>query len=317
MRRPPGGCLSASVDRAPVLLVGGRVRRTVRHRAGSGGARLVGRDRRRSRGAIEPPPSASLPRGGRRSIQGRSLRSCPSSACAGHIGSSHRGSRHTGARPRVGRGPFRRDRRHRYSASRFLLADACALAGVAVVHAAAIRWNATVLTVGASARPCYRCLFEEPPAEGAPDCATAGVAGPVCGVSGAIAADRALRLLAGDTTAASVMVTFDGLRDRLRAIPIPPRRTCPLCGERRTIRVMDAPRPDAASPGEAHRGDTMEIIVRIPTPLRTLTGGIDEVTATGATVGDVIDDLETRHAGMKNRLRRQGRASLHQSVRRR
>lgn len=46
----------------------------------------------------------------------------------------------------------------------------------------------------------------------------------------------------------------------------------------------------------------METIVRIPTPLRTLTGGADEVHAAGATVGDVIEDLEKRHPGIKDRL---------------
>jgi molybdopterin converting factor small subunit len=46
----------------------------------------------------------------------------------------------------------------------------------------------------------------------------------------------------------------------------------------------------------------METIVRIPTPLRTLTGGADEVTATGTTVGDVIQDLERRHPGIRERL---------------
>ena len=46
----------------------------------------------------------------------------------------------------------------------------------------------------------------------------------------------------------------------------------------------------------------METIVRIPTPLRTLTGGADEVKAAGATVGAVIDDLETRHPGLRDRL---------------
>jgi molybdopterin converting factor small subunit len=46
----------------------------------------------------------------------------------------------------------------------------------------------------------------------------------------------------------------------------------------------------------------METIVRIPTPLRTLTGGADEVRAVGATVGDVIEDLEKRHPGIKDRL---------------
>ena len=42
--------------------------------------------------------------------------------------------------------------------------------------------------------------------------------------------------------------------------------------------------------------------VRIPTPLRTLTGGNDEVKALGATVGAVIDDLEKNHPGIKDRL---------------
>jgi molybdopterin synthase sulfur carrier subunit len=42
--------------------------------------------------------------------------------------------------------------------------------------------------------------------------------------------------------------------------------------------------------------------VRIPTPLRTLTAGADEVNAEGATVGAVIDALEARYPGMKDRL---------------
>jgi molybdopterin synthase sulfur carrier subunit len=46
----------------------------------------------------------------------------------------------------------------------------------------------------------------------------------------------------------------------------------------------------------------METIVRIPTPLRTLTGGADEVTATGGTVGEVIEDLEKKHPGIRDRL---------------
>ncbi|MDI1476695.1 MoaD/ThiS family protein [Polyangium sp. y55x31] len=43
-------------------------------------------------------------------------------------------------------------------------------------------------------------------------------------------------------------------------------------------------------------------VVRIPTPLRTLTGSKDEVEATGATVGELIEDLEKRHPGIRDRL---------------
>ena len=46
----------------------------------------------------------------------------------------------------------------------------------------------------------------------------------------------------------------------------------------------------------------MAVTVRIPTPLRTLTGGQDEVQAEGATVSAVIDDLESRHPGLRDRI---------------
>lgn len=46
----------------------------------------------------------------------------------------------------------------------------------------------------------------------------------------------------------------------------------------------------------------MECTVRVPTPLRTLTAGADEVTAQGGTVAAVIADLEAKYPGMKDRL---------------
>ena len=42
--------------------------------------------------------------------------------------------------------------------------------------------------------------------------------------------------------------------------------------------------------------------VRIPTPLRTLTGGEDQVQAAGDTVKDVIETLEKNHPGIRERL---------------
>ena len=46
----------------------------------------------------------------------------------------------------------------------------------------------------------------------------------------------------------------------------------------------------------------MAISVRVPTPLRRFTGGKDEVSAAGSTVGEVIEDLERRHPGIRERL---------------
>ncbi len=46
----------------------------------------------------------------------------------------------------------------------------------------------------------------------------------------------------------------------------------------------------------------MAIKVRIPTPLRTLTAGKDEVEVSGKTVEDVIAQLEQAHPGIRERL---------------
>src|SRR5688572_16331490 len=46
----------------------------------------------------------------------------------------------------------------------------------------------------------------------------------------------------------------------------------------------------------------MSVSVRIPTILRTYTGGASEVTAEGATLAEVLDDLESNHAGIKARI---------------
>ncbi|MER5351849.1 ubiquitin-like small modifier protein 1 [Kitasatospora sp. NPDC002551] len=46
----------------------------------------------------------------------------------------------------------------------------------------------------------------------------------------------------------------------------------------------------------------MSANVRIPTILRTYTGGASEVPAEGATLGEVIADLEKNHAGIAARI---------------
>lgn len=46
----------------------------------------------------------------------------------------------------------------------------------------------------------------------------------------------------------------------------------------------------------------MSVRVRIPTILRTYTGGDSEVTAEGATLAEVLDDLDASFAGIKGRI---------------
>ncbi|WP_199442509.1 MoaD/ThiS family protein [Umezawaea beigongshangensis] len=56
----------------------------------------------------------------------------------------------------------------------------------------------------------------------------------------------------------------------------------------------------------------MAITVSIPTILRTHTGGQKSVEASGGTLAEVIEDLETNHGGLKARLVKEG--SLHRFV---
>jgi MoaD family protein len=42
--------------------------------------------------------------------------------------------------------------------------------------------------------------------------------------------------------------------------------------------------------------------VRIPTPLRKLTQGSEEVSASGKNVGEIISDLERKYPGIKERI---------------
>ena len=46
----------------------------------------------------------------------------------------------------------------------------------------------------------------------------------------------------------------------------------------------------------------MAITVRIPTALRTLTGGAGEVSVEGSTVGEILKSLDAAHPGLSERL---------------
>jgi sulfur-carrier protein len=56
----------------------------------------------------------------------------------------------------------------------------------------------------------------------------------------------------------------------------------------------------------------MAVTVSVPTILRTHTGGEKTVEAKGSTVAEVIEDLESRHSGLKDRLLKDGK--LHRFV---
>ena len=127
-------------------------------------------------------------------------------------------------------------------ASKFLVADACFLAGVPVVHGAAVGWAGTVFTALPGESSCYRCVFEDVPVGDAVDCATAGVFGPVTSVIGALMASEATQVLQKNPNVGGSLLSFHGQTSNVRRSTFARRHDCPLCGLQPSIRTIDGDR---------------------------------------------------------------------------
>lgn len=119
--------------------------------------------------------------------------------------------------------------------TKFLTADACQLARVSCVQAAAVRWVGWTLGCVPGQSACLRCVFEDIPEGPDQGCATAGVIGPVVGVMGALQASIALRLLLGQHKAAGVLHHYRALAGALRQTRIARSPLCPACNGQLTV----------------------------------------------------------------------------------
>jgi len=118
--------------------------------------------------------------------------------------------------------------------TRYLINDACTLAGVSFSQGAVFRFEGQVTTFPAAGMsPCYRCPFPEAPPEGTiPDCATAGVLGVVPGTVGCIQATETVKhVLDEGESLDGRMVCYDALGMSFEEVPIRPDPDCPVCGE--------------------------------------------------------------------------------------
>ncbi len=128
--------------------------------------------------------------------------------------------------------------------TRFLVNDACYFAGTTLVSGAILRFDGQVATYKAHEpgedRPCYRCIFREPPPPGQiPSCAEAGVLGALCGTVGSLQATEILKELLGvGETMAGKLLIYDALETTFRRIKARRDKGCPLCGENPTIKDL-------------------------------------------------------------------------------
>lgn len=124
--------------------------------------------------------------------------------------------------------------------ARFLLNDACFLAGKPMIDAGVIRFNGTSMTITTPQGPCYRCTLPNIPSSGTtPSCSETGVLGPLPGVMGFIQSAEAAKLLSGQGELLSGrMVYFDGLVSRFGTLRLNKAPDCALCGTNPAIREL-------------------------------------------------------------------------------
>lgn len=122
-------------------------------------------------------------------------------------------------------------------ATRFLVNDACVMAGRPLSHAGILRFEGQLTTILPGRGPCYRCLYPEPPPPGmVPSCQEAGILGATAGVVGLLQATEVLKLVLGiGEPLAGRLLMFNALDMSFREVRVARDPGCALCGERPRI----------------------------------------------------------------------------------
>ena len=121
--------------------------------------------------------------------------------------------------------------------TRYLVNDACILAGKMNVYGSIFRFEGQASVFGTPDGPCYRCLFPQPPPPGAvPNCAEGGVIGVLPGSVGLLQANEAIKIIIGvGTTLAGRLLLFDALAMKFREVKLRRDPNCPVCGDAPTV----------------------------------------------------------------------------------
>ncbi len=140
-------------------------------------------------------------------------------------------------------------------ATRHAINRACWHAGVPLVSASAVQWDAQITAFDPrdAHSPCYACLFPEDAAVPDTPCATLGVFAPLVGMVGVMQAGEAIKRLAqldnrhdsresGDDTQHTSLVgrlcLLDARTWQTTTMTVPPRVGCPVCGDRTTKAII-------------------------------------------------------------------------------
>ena len=120
--------------------------------------------------------------------------------------------------------------------TRYLVNDACVLAGKTNIHGSLFQFEGQV-TVFLPGKGCYRCLYPTPPPPGSvPSCQEAGVMGVVAGVIGLLQATESLKLIMGiGRPLAGSLLAYDALQAEFTRFKLQRNPACPVCGDHSTV----------------------------------------------------------------------------------
>ncbi len=128
--------------------------------------------------------------------------------------------------------------------TRYLVNDACFLAGKTLVSAAIMRFDGQLATYkprAGDSLPCYRCVFGDQPEDAKESCADVGVLGALAGAMGSLQAVEVIKeLLAIGDSMAGRLLLYDALGATFRTIQVPKDPACPLCGSQPSIKDLSS-----------------------------------------------------------------------------
>ncbi|MDR2436823.1 MAG: HesA/MoeB/ThiF family protein [Endomicrobium sp.] len=124
--------------------------------------------------------------------------------------------------------------------TRYLVNDACAIAGIADVWASVYKFEGQVSVFDAKKGACYRCFHPVAPKPGsAPSCGESGVIGAITGIIGSIQTCEVLKIITGvGTPLIGRLLYFDTLNMTTREFKIKKDNTSSLCGTNPLIKEL-------------------------------------------------------------------------------
>lgn len=119
---------------------------------------------------------------------------------------------------------------------KFLINDACVIAGKPFSHGGILRFDGQTFT-HTPGTACYRCLFHSPPPPNAvPTCSQAGVLGAIAGMLGTIQAAETLKYLTGvGELLTDRLLSFNAKTMEFRTVKTRHSDKCPVCGSHPTV----------------------------------------------------------------------------------